>query len=308
MALSTQLRNQIEAHIANDSVVIFMKGNRQQPQCGFSATVVDIFNSVLPVYTTINVLENPELREGIKEYSNWPTIPQIYIKGEFVGGCDIAKELFANGELFDLLGLKRPSQKTPIISITPAAAEAFTSATQDAGDEEGLRLGISASYEHELYYGEEQPNDIKVEQNGVCLFLDPLSASRADGLKIDYNEGPAGAGFQLDNPNAPAPIKQLTVEELKTMLDKGETFYFFDVRTPEEHQAGAIPGARLISTVPQAELAAIAKDAPIVFHCRSGGRSQRAAEEFRMKGYTNLFNVVGGILAWEKLGLPTTAH
>ena len=80
-------------------VVLFMKGVPEQPQCGFSATVVSILNQVDLDYVAVNVLQNDALRQGIKEFSNWPTIPQLYVKGEFVGGCDILREMYESGEL-----------------------------------------------------------------------------------------------------------------------------------------------------------------------------------------------------------------
>jgi len=87
---------------AND-VVLFMKGTPQFPMCGFSGQVVQILDHLGVSYKGLNVLENDELRNGIKAYSNWPTIPQLYVKGEFVGGCDIVREMFQAGELLDLL-------------------------------------------------------------------------------------------------------------------------------------------------------------------------------------------------------------
>ncbi len=80
-------------------VVLFMKGVPEQPQCGFSATVVKILNQVDVDYVAVNVLQNDDLRQGIKSISNWPTIPQLYVKGEFVGGCDILREMYETGEL-----------------------------------------------------------------------------------------------------------------------------------------------------------------------------------------------------------------
>ena len=85
-------------------VVLFMKGVPEQPQCGFSATVVSILNQIDVDYVAVNVLQNDELRQGIKSFSNWPTIPQLYVKGEFVGGCDILREMYETGELKTFLG------------------------------------------------------------------------------------------------------------------------------------------------------------------------------------------------------------
>ncbi len=89
----------IAATVAENPVVLFMKGNAEQPQCGFSALVVQILDHLGVDYATVNVLSSDELRQGIKAFANWPTIPQLYVKGEFVGGCDIVKEMFQAGEL-----------------------------------------------------------------------------------------------------------------------------------------------------------------------------------------------------------------
>ena len=97
----------IEQFIANEvksnDVVLFMKGTPQFPMCGFSGQVVQILDHLGVSYKGLNVLENDDLRNGIKAYSNWPTIPQLYVKGEFVGGCDIVREMFQAGELQELL-------------------------------------------------------------------------------------------------------------------------------------------------------------------------------------------------------------
>ena len=93
----------IENEINSNEVVLFMKGTPVFPQCGFSARVVDILTKVGVKFGSVNVLESDEMREGIKKFSNWPTIPQLYVKKEFIGGCDIVKEMFEKGELKKLL-------------------------------------------------------------------------------------------------------------------------------------------------------------------------------------------------------------
>jgi monothiol glutaredoxin len=102
MAIDQFITNEVKS---ND-VVLFMKGTPQFPMCGFSGQVVQILDYLGVPYKGLNVLENDELRQGIKEFSNWPTIPQLYVKGEFVGGCDIVREMFESGELKDLLQTK----------------------------------------------------------------------------------------------------------------------------------------------------------------------------------------------------------
>lgn len=93
----------IDTTVKNNDVVLFMKGTKQFPMCGFSGQVVQILDYVGVPYVDVNVLDNEEVRQGIKDYSNWPTIPQLYVKGEFVGGCDIVREMFQAGELQALL-------------------------------------------------------------------------------------------------------------------------------------------------------------------------------------------------------------
>ena len=96
----------IQREVASTDVVLFMKGVPAQPQCGFSATVVQILSYLGVPFKGVNVLADPALRDGIKAFSNWPTIPQLYVKGEFVGGCDIVREMFEEGELKDFLAEK----------------------------------------------------------------------------------------------------------------------------------------------------------------------------------------------------------
>ena len=107
------IKDTIESELKPSDVVLFMKGTPQFPQCGFSGQVVQILDHIGVGYKGLNVLENPELRDGIKTYSNWPTIPQLYVKGEFVGGCDIVREMFQAGELQKLLGDKGITLNTP---------------------------------------------------------------------------------------------------------------------------------------------------------------------------------------------------
>ncbi len=99
-------RTQIDEIVKSKDVVLFMKGTRTMPQCGFSSRVAGVLNYMGIDYADVNVLENADIRQGIKEYSDWPTIPQLYVKGEFVGGCDIITEMTLSGELDTLLETK----------------------------------------------------------------------------------------------------------------------------------------------------------------------------------------------------------
>lgn len=101
--MDEQLRQQIQSLVDDHDVVLFMKGTKTFPQCGFSATVVEVLRRLNVDFKDVNVLEDPAIRQGIKEFTNWPTIPQLYVKGKFVGGCDIVRDMYANGELQKLV-------------------------------------------------------------------------------------------------------------------------------------------------------------------------------------------------------------
>ena len=105
--MTNPIFDRIQKDINENDVVLYMKGTKQIPQCGFSATVVQVMDRVgVKDFKDINVLADAEIREGIKQFSDWPTIPQLYIKGEFIGGCDIVREMYESGELKELLASK----------------------------------------------------------------------------------------------------------------------------------------------------------------------------------------------------------
>ena len=100
--MSDPVHDRIQNEVGSNDVLLFMKGTPVFPQCGFSAAVVQVLSELGVKFKSVDVLKDPEIRQGIKEFSNWPTIPQLYVKGEFVGGCDIIKEMFETGELEQL--------------------------------------------------------------------------------------------------------------------------------------------------------------------------------------------------------------
>jgi len=100
------LQKRIQGIIDSNDVVLFMKGTKHFPQCGFSATLVEVLRRSGSEFQDVNVLEDPAIRQGIKEFANWPTIPQLYVRGKFVGGCDIVREMYEKGELGAVLSAK----------------------------------------------------------------------------------------------------------------------------------------------------------------------------------------------------------
>lgn len=103
----TSIQDKIQATISSNNVVLYMKGTKDFPQCGFSAAVSHVLKTLGVDFLDVDVLSDAEIRQGIKDFSDWPTIPQLYVKGEFIGGCDIVKEMFQSGELVELLKEKK---------------------------------------------------------------------------------------------------------------------------------------------------------------------------------------------------------
>jgi monothiol glutaredoxin len=302
------LRQRIRDLVTGDDVVLFMKGTRHFPQCGFSSQVVGILNSLGPKYQTVNILTEGELREGMKEFSSWPTFPQLYVHGSFVGGCDIVREMHASGELQALLGAAPPAPPAPpAVAVTDAAAGAFRDALAEAGADV-LRLEITPEFQYDLHVGPKAAGDVPVAiPFGLTLHVEASSARRADGMRIDFvteADPNKSGGFKIENPNEPPRVRSLSVLDLRTWLDarsKGEkAFELIDVRTDAERSVAQIPGAKHLDGALEEELLAAERSKILVFHCHHGVRSRSAAEAFLREGFREVWNVEGGIDAWSE--------
>ena len=298
MSIPDALRTELDTLVQNNPVVLFMKGNRKFPQCGFSATVVGILDELVDDYQTVDILARGDIRDAVKVYSDWPTLPQLYINGEFQGGCDIVREMAGNGELHKALGVEIEEVEPPTVTITDSAAEVFRTALADGGGP--LRFRVSSKYQYDLAFDPKGGLDIVIVANGIELVIDRGSAKRADGTVIDYERSAMGEGFRISNPNEPGKVRQLDPKVLKGWLDEGKELTLFDVRTTQERATASIMGAIHLDAAGKEVLAALPKDAVIVLHCHHGMRSQQAAEQIREQGYTNLFNLSGGIDAWSQ--------
>jgi monothiol glutaredoxin len=300
MDMTNETRDRIQALIQEHDVLLFMKGNREAPQCGFSATVVSVLDQLLPQYATFDVLSDGDVREGVKDFSSWPTIPQLYVKGEFIGGCDIIQESFATGELQTALGVASESAPPAEISITEAASEQLARASTEAPEGQALRLMVDARYRSKLLIGPILDSDMRAESTGVTLHLDPLSNARAQGAVLDVVRSRGGFAFQVKLPQAPNAVRAMSVKELAALRQSGDAFELFDVRTPEERETARIEGSTLLDQDAADRIASLPLDSTLVFHCHHGGRSQAAAEHFAAHGFTKVYNVVGGIDAWSQ--------
>lgn len=297
MALDSETRGIIDNLLSSNKVVLFMKGTPQQPQCGFSAKSTAALDTLVPTFTSVNVLDHPAIREGIKEYSNWPTIPQLYIDGELIGGNDIVQDMLKNGELAEALGIEKPTVTDPKITISDDGAALMKKALADNSGG-ALHLQISATWTHQISMDAPDENSVHVNVSGIELYMDPWTAARADGLNLILDENLTGTHFIFDNPNTPPPVNQMTVQGLKEKLDSDDDVILIDVRNDDERAIASIESARQWNDDTRVFVESLAKDTEIALYCQMGGRSQALAESLRQRGYTNLHNVTGGIKAW----------
>ena len=297
MSVEEHIQRLIEEH----EVVLFMKGTRTAPQCGFSARVVDILDEYLEDYATVNVLADPGLREGIKTFSSWPTIPQLYVGRKFVGGSDIVHEMTQSGELAQVLGRDRIQLTKPEISVTPPAKAAFIRFWEAEGetDEPVVRITIGSDWEPLLDLDEVRDGDVVLEDDeDMLLVMTRSTAKRADGVTVDFIERGGQMGFKVENPNKPPMVQQLTVEELRQWIDDEKPHLLVDVRTPEERATAKIESSVFLDDELRAQLEDLDRAQTVVFFCHHGMRSQRAAEHLLSLGFRDVHNLQGGIDAW----------
>jgi monothiol glutaredoxin len=297
MSLDPALRSRIESILTANRVVLFMKGQPTMPQCGFSAKAVGALQDLGVEFAHVNVLADPEIREGIKAYGDWPTIPQLYIDSELVGGSDIILQMASSGELSSVLGLAAPDRTPPRITVTPAAVEMLRGALADAPGA-SLQLGIDASFQPNFQLAPHDDNAIAAESNGLRVQFDLASARRAEGITIDWVDDIRGKGLAIDNPNAPKAVQELAVRDADDQRRAG-TVTIVDVRPADERAIAAINAPfETFDGDNRARLEALPKDTPLAFLCHHGGRSAQAAEQFRALGFSKVYNITGGIDAW----------
>lgn len=293
--LTPNLAESIARTVAANPVVLYMKGTRDAPQCGFSARVVQILDSLLPDYLTVDVLSNAALRDGIKQFSSWPTIPQLFVNGEFIGGADIVAALSESGELKEKLGGLASVQEAKV-TLSERARSELGAALE--GTEECIRLDVSPKFEHDLAVGVPDPRDVILDLGGLRISMPPASVRRAHGIHIDVIDTPEGPAFKIDNPNEPPRVKRLSAAELKQRMERGDDLLLVDVRTPGERALASIEGGRPLDAAVRAELERSPRERSIVVYCHHGVRSLNAAEELAAQGFRDVYNLVGGIDSW----------
>ena len=298
MTLTPELRNQIERTLQDNRVVLYMKGDPKSPRCGFSAKAVGILDALSPGYASVDVLADAQVREGIKEYGQWPTIPQLYIDGELVGGSDIIEEMLNSGQLHQLLGAPEPDRTPPTLHISAAAAAAIRNALHEGEPGMALHLAVDQQFAAQFQLKPASGHEIVAEAEGIRVHLDLASAPRANGLSIDWVDDVRGSGLAISNPNAPPAVKSISVQELHDRIIAGAVDVI-DVRPAEARARAPFPPPHdFLDEDSQDRLAQLPRDLPLAFLCHHGNSSRSAAEHFRSLGFHDLYNVEGGIDAW----------
>ena len=242
--MNEQIKQTIEDLLSENTCVLFMKGNPQQPQCGFSSNTVNIVKELVGnEFAYCNVLENQEIREGIKEYGNWPTIPQLYINKELVGGNDIITEMFNTGELQTLLGLPQPVRSSANITISELARKNILSGLDNIGSHV-LMLSIDSQFNTRFSIEKPKGYEIISEIGEIKIHMDIGTAKLANGIEIDWVEDLQGAGLVIKNPNEPKAVKQMSKEELEQGIKQGLNTHIYDVRSDQQFTQQSIPESK----------------------------------------------------------------
>ncbi len=297
---NSAVHRQISSILASNPVVLFMKGTPQHPRCGFSAKSADVLSNLAPGFFGVDVLSDDDIRQGIKTYGNWPTIPQLYVKGELVGGSDIIMQLYNTGELHQLLGVAAPDRSAPEIFISVAAATAIRAGMADE-PALGLHLRIDGRWQASFQLAPIEGHEIKAVAEDLNVYMDVQTAQRAKGLRIDWIESLQGSGLSITNPNAPSLVKPMTVSDLAAALKTARPPLVIDVRPEHDRLRAPFPlPSRVLEGNTLSALEALAKSQPLAFLCHFGNSSKQAAEHFKSLGFTEIFNVEGGIDAYAR--------
>ena len=296
--MTEELRTKLQGMVDSHDIVLFMKGNRQQPQCGFSARVVSILEELEIDYQTYNVFSDPDIRSGMKDFSQWPTFPQLYINQEFVGGCDLVTEMMQSGELPGMLGVTLEDVEPPTIHCSPNILNLFKESLATHGG--GIHLDVTKNFQYDIFIGPKNNGQVETNVDGVPFFMSRGSAKRANGISLDFKDGDNG-GVLIDNPNEPK-AQDITVTDIESWLKDNPSAKVYQIGVGADN---LLPFATIFDASAQQEIERLDKAHPIAFMCMMGIRSQQAAQNFALQGYTNVYNIVGGLNAWQDFKTAT---
>ena len=291
--MTEELRAKLQAMVDSHDVVLFMKGTRQQPQCGFSNRVVSILEELEIDYQTYNVFSDPDIRSGMKDFSMWPTFPQLYIKQEFVGGCDLVTEMMQSGELPGMLGVTLEDVEPPAVHCSPNILNLFKESLATHGG--GIHIDVNKNFQYDIFIGPKSNGQVESIIDGVPFYFSRGSAKRANGISLDFKDGDNG-GVLIDNPNEPK-FSDIAVSDVEAWVADNPNAKVYQIGVTADQ---VLPFATLLDASAHQEIGQLPKDHPIAFMCVMGVRSQHAAKDLTFQGYSNVFNIIGGLTAWNE--------
>lgn len=309
-------RDSIATIVKDEKLLIFAKGTREAPRCGFSARAIDVIARLGKPFKVVNILEDPTLRPALVEFSQWPTSPQVFLDGELLGGSDIVQELFESGELQQKVAKSfgdapAPAPEKPPVSITPEALAKVREFMETANDKLRLHVNVSngeRTYALEIDTYSHAGQDLSYTINGITVVHARAMRPLFNALEVSWVSKDDSEGFAVREvgqaPALPVPF-EIKRDELESLLKSDakagleSSLKIVDVREDEEwaegHGEGTIHLA-LSRLEKEWEQKGLEKSDTIIMVCRSGNRSGQATKAFRDRfGFAKTRNLVGGI-------------
>jgi monothiol glutaredoxin len=306
-------KESIQEVVTKDKIVVFAKGTKEVPRCGFSGRAIQIFQSFNKPFEVVDILSDPTIRPALVQFSQWPTTPQIYLDGEFIGGSDIITEMQKSGELekkvLNSFGEEyKEVQEDERVSITDEAASKVKDFMED--DFEFLRLAVTIkgddrAYSLELDSHTSAATDLKWKVKGLTVIIAKSMSDLFEKMDVSWVNKNGNEGFAIKEagtpPALPVPIdiaKADMAQLMRSELEAGK-LWIVDVREADEWKSGH--GEEAVH-LPLSRLEKEWKDSgfdpkdTLIFYCAAGKRSLSAANHFRHKlGFPNTRSLVGGI-------------
>lgn len=303
--------------VESEPLVVFAKGTKEAPRCGFSARAIDIVKSLGKPFTVVDILADPTIRPALVAFSDFPTSPQLFVKGELVGGSDIVQELYQAGELqrqvyaaFGEEWTDEAAGEAPF-EVTPPALEKLKSFRESKDEFVRVDITIMGSERNHALSLETKalPTDLRWTIDGLGFAVDPKIRGEFDKLKIDWVDNNGSQGFavtDIGDPPKPAVPATVSPDEALALVEDGKDgdggkVWLVDVREESEWKTGHAAEAILLPMSKfeqQVGEVGFGKDDTILLYCASGGRSGMAVEQLRKQGFRKARNL-GGVANWK---------
>jgi rhodanese-related sulfurtransferase/Fe-S cluster assembly iron-binding protein IscA/glutaredoxin-related protein len=287
--LTHLLKDRANSH----EIAIFSAGS--DPLCAETQFLVDWLTEQKAAFSVVDALQDPELSPLLQADCATKLLPILTVNGHLIANGALLKQLAESGQLSQLIQKPAPDQ-TPAIAVSQLAVARLRSALESPTDV--VRLTISSDFCHELGVSEMRPGDIELKLGDVTLVVDPISASRANGLAIDWVQQAESGGFRIDNPNRRSVLRSVKCDDLAQLMGGPNPPFLIDARTEQEYNDARISGAHLLEANLLDALQLLDRQTPLVFYCKNGTRSQRAAQHCSELGYMDVATLVGGMDAW----------